>query len=93
MLIGTGSGATPFASVLQDLRLRLERKDGHSVKVKQLDFYWVIKDQPNGRWMTALLSDFLDDLGKLVGAIRLHVFSHWRPPKEGFAFLLAVAGH
>jgi NADPH oxidase len=56
VLIGTGIGVTPFASVLKQLwHLRAEAQSGIR-RLKRVEFIWICKDPNNFAWFQALLN-------------------------------------
>jgi predicted ferric reductase/Ca2+-binding EF-hand superfamily protein len=57
MLIGTGIGVTPFASILKHIRYRLENDTEHELKLKKVHFYWITREQDSFQWFGELLSD------------------------------------
>ena len=61
MLVGTGIGVTPFASVMKSLKIRQER-EGSSVRPNKVYFYWVCRDQKEFEWFSWLIEE-LSNLG------------------------------
>jgi NADPH oxidase len=56
VLIGTGIGVTPFASVLKHLwHLRSQPQTGIR-RLKRVEFIWICKDPNNFAWFQALLN-------------------------------------
>lgn len=60
MLVGTGIGVTPFASVMKSLKIRAERE--HAVRPSKVYFYWVCRDQKEFDWFSWLIEE-LSNLG------------------------------
>lgn len=71
VLIGTGIGVTPFASILQSIMLRYWQVKRNCPKcdyswsddiapsmfnLKKVDFYWINRDQKSFEWFVKLLS-------------------------------------
>jgi predicted ferric reductase len=56
MLIAAGIGVTPYASLLKHMRYRL--RQGRSMKIKRVYFYWINRDKGSWEWF----SDLLDEL-------------------------------
>lgn len=58
MLICSGVGATPFASVLRELLHRVQN-DKENLKIETLDFYWVNRKSSQLTWLVTLFQGLL----------------------------------
>lgn len=57
LLIGTGIGATPFASVLQTVLEAYRENRMEQLKLKKLHFVWICREISSFEWLTELLSE------------------------------------
>ena len=58
MLICSGIGATPFASVLRELLHRV-KTDTNGLKIQSLDFYWVNRKSSQLTWLVTIFQSLL----------------------------------
>ena len=54
MLVGSGIGVTPFASILKNVRYSLESK-GETV-IQKVYFFWISRDKNAFEWFSDLLA-------------------------------------
>ena len=87
--IAAGIGVTPFASILQSLRLRRARGDA-DFRLKRLHFVWISREQDSFEWFTQLLGELeADGAG---GWLDIHIyFTAARPDMDGSVVELARA--
>lgn len=71
VMIGAGIGVTPFASVLQSIRLR-RRGPGAREVLEKVHFMWLCGDQYSFEWFTELLSELEADDGE--GLFDIHIY-------------------
>jgi ferredoxin-NADP reductase len=71
VMIGAGIGVTPFASVLQSIRLR-RQAPGASEVLEKLHFVWLSSDQHAFEWFTELLSQLEAD--NADGLFDIHIY-------------------
>lgn len=85
--IAAGIGVTPFASVLQSLRLRRAR-GGAEFRLRRLHFVWISREQDSFEWFTQLLGELeASDDG---GWLDIHIyFTAARPDMDGSVVELA----
>ncbi|ESO98417.1 hypothetical protein LOTGIDRAFT_159226 [Lottia gigantea] len=71
VLVGSGIGVTPFASILQSILHRFQSatrtcpkcqhsfydQRGPGMKIKRVDFIWINRDQKNFEWFVRMLTD------------------------------------
>jgi NADPH oxidase 5 len=89
MMIGAGIGVTPFASVLQSIRLRRQAPRGSEVLAK-VHFVWLSGDQSAFEWFTELLSEL--EASDREGLFDIHIyFTGARADMAGDALDLARA--
>ena len=58
MVIGTGVGATPFASIMRDF---IYKEKLHSTQTKSFDFYWINKKPTSNTWLSSLFKELLSN--------------------------------
>eukprot|EP00092_Neocalanus_flemingeri_P018191 GFUD01019688.1.p1 GENE.GFUD01019688.1~~GFUD01019688.1.p1 ORF type:complete len:1116 (+),score=193.24 GFUD01019688.1:205-3552(+) len=91
VLIGTGIGVTPFASILQSIMQRYQAikkccpncshrwtsgmEDSMS-KLKKVDFFWINRDQKSFEWFVNLLSQLETEQAELGGALSRFLDMH-----------------
>ncbi|KAL5288492.1 NOX5 family protein [Megaselia abdita] len=89
VLIGTGIGVTPFASILQSIMHRY-LKGRHTcpcckhefvaeipmMNLKKVDFFWINRDQRSFEWFVNLLSKFEIEQAELGGAMERFLDMH-----------------
>eukprot|EP00005_Dracoamoeba_jomungandri_P010508 CAMPEP_0174263720 /NCGR_PEP_ID=MMETSP0439-20130205/19797_1 /TAXON_ID=0 /ORGANISM="Stereomyxa ramosa, Strain Chinc5" /LENGTH=552 /DNA_ID=CAMNT_0015349225 /DNA_START=18 /DNA_END=1676 /DNA_ORIENTATION=+ len=68
MLIGTGIGITPFASILKTIRYRIESQleglnsgDINYTPIAKVYFYWIVREQTAFEWFFEILSVLEDN--------------------------------
>ncbi|KAG0043389.1 hypothetical protein BGZ83_011460 [Gryganskiella cystojenkinii] len=54
VLVGSGIGVTPFASILRDIWYRAN--NNMPLKTKRIEFYWVCRDLASLKWFQSLLA-------------------------------------
>ena len=84
MLVGTGIGVTPFASILQSIAYRVKQVkkqcpscdhtwaddiSGVMNSLKKVDFFWINRDQKSFEWFVNLLSELEMDMAETGGAL------------------------
>jgi len=72
MIIGTGVGATPFASILQDFSHKAKAATKIK-KTKSVDFYWVNRKPTSNIWLNSLFKELLSH-EEVKNFIRIHMF-------------------
>lgn len=60
MLICSGVGATPFASVLRELLHRV-KNDTNGLQIESLDFYWVNRKSSQLTWLVTIFQSLLKE--------------------------------
>lgn len=89
VMIGAGIGVTPFASVLQSIRLR-RRAPGAREALQKVHFVWMSGDQHAFEWFTELLAELEAD--DREGLFDFHIyFTSARADMAGDALDLARA--
>jgi len=84
--IAAGIGVTPFASVLQSLRLQRARGDA-DFRLKRLHFVWISREQHSFEWFTQMLGELEASAGDWLD---IHIyFTAARPDMEGSMVELA----
>lgn len=58
MVIGTGVGATPFASIMRDF---IHNKKQNSSKTNTFDFYWINRKPTSNSWLSSLFKELLNN--------------------------------
>ena len=56
ILIGSGIGVTPFASILKSI-LRRKQSDDKTMRLQKVHFFWINRDQKSFEWFLELLSE------------------------------------
>ena len=86
VLISTGIGVTPFASILQSIMLRHWQGRRHNLpqsqsvfNLKKVDFFWVNRDQTSFEWFVDLLSQLEQEQRKADGKPRCQISASLRP--------------
>jgi NADPH oxidase 1 len=80
VLVGTGIGVTPFASVLKHLwHLRSQPSGVRGHKLKRVEFIWICRDPNNFAWFQALLNSLEaqsleQSLGDGEDFLRIHTY-------------------
>ena len=84
VLVGTGIGVTPFASILQSIAYRVKQVkkqcpscdhtwaddiSGVMNSLKKVDFFWINRDQKSFEWFVNLLSELEMDMAETGGAL------------------------
>ncbi|KAM0750569.1 NADPH oxidase [Meredithblackwellia eburnea MCA 4105] len=73
VLIGAGTGVTPFASILKHI-LHFQRSY-HLSKLKRLDFVWQCKQPDRFEWFETLLRDLEEEQAKInPDFLKIHLF-------------------
>lgn len=71
VMIGAGIGVTPFASVLQSIRLR-RQLPGARAGLEKVHFMWLCGDQYSFEWFTELLSEL--EANDREGLFDIHIY-------------------
>ena len=84
VLVGTGIGVTPFASILQSIAYRVKQVkkqcpscdhtwaddiSGVMNSLKKVDFFWINRDQKSFEWFVKLLSQLEIEQAEQAGAM------------------------
>ena len=84
VLVGTGIGVTPFASILQSIAHRHKQVkktcpscdhtwaddiSGVMNSLKKVDFFWINREQKSFEWFVSLLSQLEMDMAETGGAL------------------------
>lgn len=84
--IAAGIGVTPFASLLQSLRLQRAR-GASGLRLRRLHFVWISREQDSFEWFTQLLAELE---AAREGWLDIHIyFTAARPDMEGSVVELA----
>ena len=67
VLVGAGIGVTPFASILESIVLRANRRSERAPSLERAHFFWLNRDQYSFEWFAALLAELerIDGAGVL----------------------------
>jgi NADPH oxidase 1 len=82
VMIGTGIGVTPWASILKDIWHMRAGSDPRARRLKRVEFIWICKDTSSFEWFQALLSSLeSQSLGGAAGTasgeegfLRIHTY-------------------
>ena len=90
VLVATGIGVTPFASILQSLLVRYTRGDSLGA-VKRVDFIWVNRDYRSLQWFLLLLRNIEESSLQNILDIQLFITAAPRSDKtETLSLALAL---
>jgi len=64
MIISTGVGATPFASILRDLSLKV--KEDMEIGTELVEFYWINKKPSSHVWLSDLLKELQEEKKEFI---------------------------
>lgn len=70
VLVGSGIGVTPFASILRDIWYRAN--NNMPLKTKRIEFYWVSRDLSSFKWFQSLLSTVEQSM--LNVKLQIHIY-------------------
>ncbi|KAF9976317.1 hypothetical protein BGZ65_007879, partial [Modicella reniformis] len=70
VLVGSGIGVTPFASILRDIWYRAN--NNMPLKTKRIEFYWVCRDLASLKWFQSLLSTIEQSM--LNVKLKIHIY-------------------
>lgn len=70
VLVGSGIGVTPFASILRDIWYRAN--NNMPLKTKRIEFYWVSRDLASFKWFQSLLSTIEQSM--LNVKLQIHIY-------------------
>ncbi|KAF9198589.1 hypothetical protein BGZ49_000531 [Haplosporangium sp. Z 27] len=70
VLVGSGIGVTPFASILRDIWYRAN--NNMPLKTKRIEFYWVCRDLASLKWFQSLLSTIEQSM--LHVKLNIHIY-------------------
>jgi len=59
MLIASGIGATPFASIMKDLLYRFKHEQNFSNTIISVDFYWLQRKASQVTWLINILTELM----------------------------------
>ena len=77
VLISTGIGVTPFASILQSIMWRYCHQISQSVfNLKKVDFFWINRDQRSFEWFVDLLSQLEREQREKGGSLKRFLDLH-----------------
>jgi predicted ferric reductase len=72
MIISSGVGATPFASIMKDLSYRA-KENSENINTKSVDFYWVNRRPSTHKWLTNLFKE-LQNHEASKSLVKIHMF-------------------
>lgn len=70
VLVGSGIGVTPFASILRDIWYRAN--NNMPLKTRRIEFYWVCRDLASLKWFQSLLSTIEQSM--LNVKLQIHIY-------------------
>ncbi|KAF9428635.1 hypothetical protein BGZ94_001658 [Podila epigama] len=70
VLVGSGIGVTPFASILRDIWYRAN--NNMPLKTKRIEFYWVCRDLASLKWFQSLLATIEGSM--LQVKLKIHIY-------------------
>jgi NADPH oxidase len=70
VLVGSGIGVTPFASILRDIWYRAN--NNMTLKTKRIEFYWVCRDLASLKWFQSLLATIEGSM--LNVQLKIHIY-------------------
>ncbi|KAG0338120.1 hypothetical protein BG000_004522 [Podila horticola] len=70
VLVGSGIGVTPFASILRDIWYRAN--NNMPLKTKRIEFYWVCRDLASLKWFQSLLATIEGSM--LNVKLKIHIY-------------------
>ncbi|KAG0369221.1 ferric reductase NAD binding domain-containing protein [Gamsiella multidivaricata] len=70
VLVGSGIGVTPFASILRDIWYRAN--NNMPLKTKRIEFYWVCRDLASLKWFQSLLSTIEQSMMNVK--LKIHIY-------------------
>ncbi|KAI1318278.1 hypothetical protein EDD11_006974 [Mortierella claussenii] len=70
VLVGSGIGVTPFASILRDIWYRAN--NNMPLKTKRIEFYWVCRDLASLKWFQSLLATIEQSM--LNVKLKIHIY-------------------
>ncbi|KAF9363128.1 hypothetical protein BGX34_004819 [Mortierella sp. NVP85] len=70
VLVGSGIGVTPFASILRDIWYRAN--NNMPLKTRRVEFYWVCRDLASLKWFQSLLSTVEQSM--LNVKLQIHIY-------------------
>ncbi|KAF9993116.1 hypothetical protein BGZ80_004059 [Entomortierella chlamydospora] len=70
VLVGSGIGVTPFASILRDIWYRAN--NNMPLKTKRIEFYWVCRDLASLKWFQSLLATIEQSM--LHVKLKIHIY-------------------
>ena len=83
MVISTGVGATPFASILRHLSHKIKADSEAGVKTKSITFYWVNRKPSSQSWLNGLIRELqADEVTRELIKIKMYFTS----PHEKYDF-------
>lgn len=71
VLVGTGIGVTPFASILKTIFYKMQRKE--TEKLRRVEFFWICRDKQSFEWFQDLLKE-LEDSPVFRNYLRIHIY-------------------
>ncbi|KAL1916966.1 uncharacterized protein VTP21DRAFT_5163 [Calcarisporiella thermophila] len=71
VLIGTGIGVTPFASVLK--HIWIQHQKGRSFKLRRVEFFWICRDTSDFEWFQNLLRT-VEEATFYLKFLRIHIY-------------------
>jgi len=79
VLIGTGIGVTPWASILKNIWRKRNRaiRDGHTMRLRRVEFIWICRDMSSFEWFHNLLKSLEKQSVNIVGGenfLRIHIY-------------------
>ncbi|KAF9095227.1 hypothetical protein BGX29_006573 [Mortierella sp. GBA35] len=70
VLVGSGIGVTPFASILRDIWYRAN--NNMSLKTKRVEFFWICRDLSSFKWFQSLLATIEGSM--LNVQLKIHIY-------------------
>ncbi|KAL1915921.1 uncharacterized protein VTP21DRAFT_6309 [Calcarisporiella thermophila] len=79
ILIGTGIGVTPFASILKHIWIRHQK--GQSFKLQRVEFFWICRDTSAFEWFQQLLRH-VEEATFYLKFLGIHIYLTGKLPEE-----------
>ena len=106
VLIGTGIGVTPFASILQSImhryrsarvtcpkcehRWTVDGKNTSLMKLKKVDFFWINRDHSSFEWFVNLLSQLEIEQQELGGSMGRYTHNVHGKNQSQFVYIIII---
>ncbi|KAG0320709.1 hypothetical protein BGZ99_004353 [Dissophora globulifera] len=80
VLVGSGIGVTPFASILRDIWYRAN--NNMPLKTKRIEFYWVCRDLASLKWFQSLLATIEPSMSHVKLNIQIYCTGVMKPDQH-----------